>query len=291
MRVSSVSRPSLCVARCHPRRPPKGSPASPRARAAAGDCDSDAVPLALITGPTAGIGRAFATALAAEGHDLVLVSRDLARLESVAGQLSARYRVRCDALAADLSDLEQTRRVEARLRAEPFDVVVNNAGFGMTNAFEDHDVEQEQASLDVMVGAVLRLSHAALVPMLTRGRGDIVNVSSVAGYLPRGTYAAHKAWVTSFSAWAGMRYSERGVRVMALCPGFVRTEFHQRMNADLNGIPAWMWLSPDRVVRDGLRDLRRGRRVSVPTMRYKGLAALARVTPPGLAERLARRGR
>jgi short-subunit dehydrogenase len=249
------------------------------------------VPIALITGPTAGIGRSFADVLAAEGHDLVLVSRDRARLESVARQLSTRHLVGCDVLAADLSDLDQTRWVEARLRAEPFDIVVNNAGFGMTNAFELNDVELEQASLDVMVRGVLRLTHAALGQMLPRKRGDIVNVSSVAGFLPRGTYAAHKAWVTSFSSWAGVRYSDRGVRVMALCPGFVRTEFHQRMNADLSGIPSWMWLTPDQVVREGLRDLRRGRPVSVPTLRYKGLAGLARVTPRGLAERVSRRGR
>jgi short-subunit dehydrogenase len=249
------------------------------------------MPRALVTGPTSGIGHSFAVALAAEGHDLVLVSRDRSRLEAVGGQLSAAHGIAYEVLAADLADLEQTRRVEARLRAEPFDIVVNNAGFGMQNTFEEHDVEAEQASLDVHVGAVLRLTHAALGPMLGRGRGDIVNVSSVAGYLPRGTYAAHKAWVTSFSSWAGVRYRDRGVRVMALCPGFVRSEFHQRMHADLSGIPPWMWLNSDDLVRHGLRDLRRGRAVSVPSLRYKTLAALARVTPLGLAERLARRGR
>jgi short-subunit dehydrogenase len=249
------------------------------------------MPLALVTGPTSGIGRSFATALAAEGHDLVLVSRDEPRLVGLGKELTARFGVRCEVLVADFSNLEQTRQVEASLREQPFDIVVNNAGFGMANTFEDHDIEAEQASLDVMVGAVMRLTHAALVAMLSRGRGDIVNVSSVAGYLPRGTYAAHKAWVTSFSSWAATRYRDRGVRVMALCPGFVRTEFHQRMDADLSGIPSWMWLDSDRVVRDGLRDLRRGRTVSIPSMRYKCLAVVAQVTPLGLAEKLARRGR
>jgi uncharacterized protein len=249
------------------------------------------MPIGLITGPTSGIGRSFATALAAEGHDLVLVSRDEPRLVALADRLGTAYSVRCEVVVSDLSDRDQTRRVEARLRAEPFDIVVNNAGYGMSNSFEEHTVDAEQAALDVMVGAVMRLTHAAVSTMLSRGSGDIVNVSSVAGYLPRGTYAAHKAWVTSFSSWAGVRYRDRGVRVMALCPGFVHTEFHQRMDADLGGIPSWMWLSADAVVRDGLRDLRRGKAVSVPSMRYKGLAALARVTPLGVAERLARRGR
>jgi uncharacterized protein len=249
------------------------------------------VPRALITGPTSGIGRSFATALAAEGYDLVLVARDRDRLQEVADTLSRRHGVACVVEPADLSDLAQTRRVEALLRSQRVDLVVNNAGFAMTNAFEINDVEAEQSSLDVMVRAVMRLTHAALGPMLERGGGDIVNVSSVAGYLPRGTYAAHKAWVTSFSSWASVRYRGRGVRVMALCPGFVRTEFHQRVDADIRGIPGWMWLNSDDLVRAALRDLRRGKAVSVPTMRYKGLTALARLTPLGVAERLSRRGR
>jgi short-subunit dehydrogenase len=249
------------------------------------------VPRALITGPTSGIGRSFAQSLAAEGYDLVLVARDRDRLQVLADTLSSEHGVSCDVVPTDLSDLEQTKRIEARLRTEAFDLVVNNAGFAMTNAFESSDVEAEQSALDVMVGAVMRLTHAALVQMVHRGRGDIVNVSSVAGYLPRGTYAAHKAWVTSFSAWASVRYRSKGVRVMALCPGFVRTEFHQRGHADVSGIPRWMWLDSDELARAALRDLRRGKAVSVPTVRYKGLTTLARLTPLGIAERLSRRGR
>jgi len=221
----------------------------------------------------------------------VLVSRDEPRLRGVSDSLRADHGVSCEVLPTDLADLEQTRRVETRLRVEPFDVVVNNAGFGMANSFEANDVEAEQASLNVLVGAVMRLSHAAVGPMIAAGAGDIVNVSSVAGYLPRGTYSAHKAWVTSFSSWANARYRDGGVRCMALCPGFVRTEFHQRMHASLDGIPAWMWLDADEVVAAGLRDLRRGKAVSVPSVRYKGLVSVARLTPLRLAEKIARRGR
>lgn len=249
------------------------------------------MPPCLITGPTAGIGHAFALALAAEGRDLVLVSRDAVRLRSVADELHADHGICCEILVADLRDIEQTKRVEARLRSEPFDVVVNSAGFGMTKPFEANDVQDEQASLDVLVGAVMRLTQAALGQMIAAGRGDIVNVSSVSGYLPHGTYSAHKAWVTSFSAWASVHYRHRGVRVMALCPGFVRTEFHQRMDADLSGIPGWMWLRADDVVSAGLRDLRRGKAVSIPSKRYKGLTSVARVTPRTIAEKVARRGR
>ena len=249
------------------------------------------MPLALITGPTAGIGHAFARALAAEGHDLALVSRDEARLKAVAAELSSTYGVSCEVVAADLSDLDQTRRVEVWLRDHPVDVLVNNAGFGMQKPFHVNDIEDEQASFDVLVRAVMRLTHAALGTMLQRGTGDIVNVSSVAGFLPRGTYAAHKAWVTNFSAWAHVRYQPKGVRVMALCPGFVRTEFHQRMDANLDGIPGFMWLQADSLVADALTDLRAGKAISVPSKRYKAVVAVTKVLPRGMVEKIARRGR
>lgn len=249
------------------------------------------VPIALITGPTSGIGRAFAERLAADGHDLVLVSRDEARLRGVAAELAQRHGVGCEVLVADLSDLDQTKAVEARLRAEPFDLLVNNAGYGLTSIFTDSDIEEEQRNLDVLVRAVMRLSHAALLPMLEAGRGAVVNVSSVAGYLPRGTYAAHKAWVTSFSSWAGVRYRDQGVRVMALCPGFVHTEFHQRMDADMSKVGDWMWLDADYLVATALKDLRAGKVVSVPSVRYKVLTSLAKAAPRRLVERVSRRGR
>lgn len=249
------------------------------------------MPRALITGPTSGIGNAFARALAAEGYDLVLVSRDEGRLGALRDELADRFSVDAEVLVADLCDHEQTRTVEGRLAAEPFDMLVNSAGFGLNTPFDKTTVDDEQASLDILVGAVMRLSHAALGPMLGAGRGDIVNVSSVAGYLPRGTYAASKAWVTSFSSWAGVRYQTQGVRVMALCPGFVHTEFHQRMNADMSTVGDWMWLDADDVVRTALKDLRAGRAVSVPSVRYKLLTGMVRFAPRGLVERAARRGR
>jgi short-subunit dehydrogenase len=249
------------------------------------------MPTALITGPTAGIGRAFADALAAEGHDLILVSRDEDRLHQVAAELSSRHGIATEVLRADLSSLDDTRAVEARIRRGPVDILVNNAGFSLRRTFPENDVEEEQATMDVLVRAVMRLTHAALETMLAAGRGDIVNVSSVAGFTVRGTYAAHKAWVTNFSNWAGIRYRSRGVRVMALCPGFVHTEFHQRMNADMSGIKDWMWLDAEPVVQAALRDLRAGKTVSIPTVRYKVLSRLARIAPKALVEKAARRGR
>jgi short-subunit dehydrogenase len=249
------------------------------------------MPTALVTGPTSGIGRAFADALAAEGHDLILVSRDEERLRATAAELASRHGVAAEVFPADLSDLDATRRVEERVRRGPVDVLVNNAGFSLRRTFPDNDVEDEQQTMDVLVRAVMRLTHAALGPMLEAGHGDIVNVSSVAGFTVRGTYAAHKAWVTNFSTWAGLRYRSRGVRVMALCPGFVRTEFHQRMDADMSGIKGWMWLDAEPVVQAALKDLRAGKSVSVPTARYKVLSRLARIAPKTLVEKAARRGR
>ncbi len=247
------------------------------------------MPTALITGPTAGIGYSFAAALAAEGFDLALVSRDKARLEQVAEELASRHHVTCTVLPADLADADATLAVEERLRDQPVDVLVNNAGFGLWRPFEHNDIEAEQRGLDVLVRAVLRLTHAALPAMLRRGSGDIVNVSSVAGFLPRGTYGAHKAWVTSFSTWAHLHYQPAGVRVLALCPGFVRTEFHSRMGAGVDGIPEWMWLNADAVVAEALSDLRAGKAVSVPSARYKALVTATRLAPRGLVEKLARR--
>ena len=146
--------------------------------------------------------------------------------------------------------------------------------------------------LDVLVTAVLRLTHAALGAMVGRGEGAIVNVSSVAGFLPRGTYSAAKAYVTSLSEWADLTYRDQGVRVMALCPGFTKTEFHARMDVSRDSAPGWMWLETDRLVAEALADLEKGRRVSVPSKRYKVLTGLARYTPSsvlGMMQGLGRR--
>src|SRR5215213_2334357 len=237
-------------------------------------------PLALVTGPTSGLGLGFAGALAAGGHDLVLVARDRSRLEQVADELRARHGGAVEVLAADLTDRAQLRSVEDRLGdgERPVDLLVNNAGFGLKRGFLDNDVEEEQAMLDVLVTAVLRLTHAALGAMVARGSGGIINVSSVAGWLPRGTYSAAKAYVTQLSVWADLTYRDRGVRTMALCPGFVRTEFHQRMDVGRGSVPSWLWLETDAVVTAALHDFERGRSVSVPDPRYKALAAAARLT-------------
>jgi uncharacterized protein len=248
---------------------------------------------ALITGPTSGIGRSFATALAGRGYDLVLVARDAGRLEQLAVELRRLHRVEVEVLPADLTDRAQLAVVEARVAdvTRPVELLVNNAGFGHKRPFSDNDVEDEQQMLDVLVTAVLRLTHAAVRVMAGRGSGAVVNVSSVAGFLPRGTYSAAKAYVTSFSEWVDLTYRARGVRAMALCPGFVKTEFHQRMGVGRGSAPSWMWLDPDRLVREALDDLDSGKRISIPTRRYKALATLARCTPSSVQARFQGLGR
>lgn len=246
---------------------------------------------ALVTGATAGIGRAFARRLAADGRDVVLVARDEARLESLAVELRERHSVFAEVLVADLLDRAACARVEQRLREprRPVDLLVNNAGFGLRDRFLDHPVGGEEELLDILMRVPLRLSWAAAGPMVARRRGAILNVSSVAGFLPGGTYNAAKAWVTTFSEGLAHEVRSSGVRVMALCPGFVRTEFHQRMEMDPAVVPRWMWLDADRVVEVALRDLARGRVVSVPSRRYGVLVAGTRVVPRRLLVRISRR--
>ena len=235
--------------------------------------------VSLITGATAGIGHEYAVQLAARGDDLVLVARDSARLEQVAEELRRAHRVEVEVLVADLTDREQLATVEARLadRDRPVDLLVNNAGFGLKQRFLDNTADDETAMLEVLVTAVLRLSHAALGAMAERGHGGIINVSSVAAFLPRGTYSASKAWVNSFSEWAHLEYKSRGVKVMALCPGFTKTEFHQRMEVKRG--EGFMWLDVDFLVRESLKDFDKGRVYSIPGAQYKTIRVLTTAIP------------
>ncbi|MFI9720443.1 SDR family NAD(P)-dependent oxidoreductase [Streptomyces sp. NPDC052396] len=243
---------------------------------------------ALITGATAGIGAAFARRLAADGHDLILVARDEKRLHEHATELHDRHRVEAEVLRADLSQEEGIAAVEARLsdRKRPVDLLVNNAGFGNKGRFLEVPVADELTMLRVHCEAVLRLTMAAARGMRERRRGGVVNVASVAAFVPRGTYGASKAWVVQFTQGAARDLAGSGVRLMALCPGFVRTEFHQRAGMGTDNIPGWMWLDADRLVDAALRDLARGKSLSVPDPRYKALTGLSKLVPRGALGRV-----
>jgi uncharacterized protein len=240
---------------------------------------------ALITGPSSGIGRGFADAFARKGLDLVLVARDEARLRALADGYAREFGVGVEVLVADLSVREQVDAVAARLadRDRPVTALVNNAGFGLRRSFLQSDVEDEQRVLDTMVTAVMRLTHAAVPGMVERGSGMVINVSSVASWMAGGTYSAAKSWVTVFSESLAQDLADTGVRVTAVCPGFVHTEFHERAGLDMSALPEWLWLDVDAVVAQAMRDLARGRSVSVAGRQYKAASALLRHGPRSLA--------
>jgi short-subunit dehydrogenase len=250
---------------------------------------------ALITGATAGLGAEFARQLAASGHDLVLVARDTARLEATQAELSTTYRIAVEVLPADLVTDAGCAAVSARAAdpARPIDVLVNNAGIGTYQPFGTATLADEERQLDLNVRAVLRVTHAAMPAMTARGSGQIINISSVSAFVPRGanaTYGAGKAWVTLFSEALAVQLAGTGVTVTAICPGFTRTEFHERAHADMSHVPDRMWLDASLVVREGLADAAKGKPVSVPSRQYKTLVGLTRVVPrPVIRAVMARR--
>nr|WP_320067272.1 SDR family NAD(P)-dependent oxidoreductase [Micromonospora sp. RTGN7] len=252
---------------------------------------------ALVTGATAGIGAEFARRLAADGWALVLVARDAARLAAVAAELTGRYGHPVEVVPADLSTDDGCAAVERRLTAgSPVELLVNNAGISLNQPFLRSSVSDESRLLRLNVHAVLRLTLAAVGPMTDRAHGAVINVSSVAGFgpvMPGSTYPASKAWVTAFSESVDLTTRPRGVQVMALCPGYTRTGAHERLGIDMSGTPRLMWLRVEQVVDEALRDLRKGRSVSVPSRRYRLAVAAVRHAPRGLLRRFARdtRGR
>lgn len=244
---------------------------------------------ALITGPTSGLGRGFAEALARRGFDLVLVARDEQRLRATADELTARYGITCEVLPADLSIRADVDHLADRLREQekPITALVNNAGFGLRESFLEASIDDEQRLLDVMVTAVLRLTHAALPGMVARDQGMVINVSSMAGWFPGGTYSAAKAWVTNFSESLSVGLRGGRVRVVAVCPGFVRTEFHERAAMNMGQTPDWMWLTVEQVVDRAFRDMAAGRPVSVAGPQYPAFARVLQHGPRGLVRRFA----
>lgn len=251
---------------------------------------------ALITGASSGLGAEYARQLTARGDSVILVARDQQALDALAAELGAASpAVTVEVLAADLLNDDDLARVTERLtdRERPVDLLINNAGFGLPLAFERNEVEAETRHIRLHNEVPMRLTHAALQVMLERGHGHIANMASVAAFIPRSTYAAVKQWLVGFSRWANARYRKRGVTVTAVCPGYTHTNFHERLGLPPGeeGIPAWMWLDARQVASESLRDIERGKSLSIPSFKYKVLAGIARIAPAGLAARVGERGR
>lgn len=236
---------------------------------------------ALITGASAGLGLEFAWQLATARHDVVLVARDTERLERLARQLHAAAGVHAEVLTADLGDRAQVEIVAERLAdtERPVGLLVNNAGHALRRRFLDSEIADQEAALDVMVRAVLVLSHAAARAMTARGRGAILNVSSLAAEMAMGPYSAHKAWVRTFTEGLAVELAGTGVTATALCPGYVHTEFHERGGIDMSRFPDFVWLNADHVVSTALADVRRGAVISTPSLRYAIAGQVARLMP------------
>jgi uncharacterized protein len=242
-------------------------------------------PLALITGGSAGIGATFARQLAARGYDLILVGRHLDRLESVAGALIRTHGIAVEALVADLATGAGQQAVEARISAsDRLDLLINNAGFGTMGRFMDTDLEVQDQMHRLHILATLRLTHAALPGMTARGRGAIINVSSVAGFVATPgsvSYCATKHWMNCFTEGLYLELKEAAspIKVQALCPGFTYSEFHDRLGFDRQRVPAGLWLQADDVVGQSLRGLERGQLFVVTGWKYRLAVVLTKVLP------------
>jgi short-subunit dehydrogenase len=234
---------------------------------------------ALVTGATAGIGESFTRLLASKGFNIALVARDEARLHERAAALREKYGVQTFVLPADLATAQGCAAVEDYLKEFDIEVLINNAGFGINKAFTASDLKAEQDLLDVLVRTPMRLMHVALPKMKERNIGTIINVSSVASFIAGGTYSASKSYLTVLSESLHTEVRDTNVKISALCPGFTRTEFHQRGRMKMKGLPDFMWLDSDELVAASWSDAQSGKAVSIPGWQYKILIALISLVP------------
>jgi short-subunit dehydrogenase len=241
-------------------------------------------PIALVTGASAGLGRAFARQLASGGYDLIVVARDSVRLEQLADELTLQHGVHVEVLAADLSRDDGMRRVADRIAQEPrLELLVNNAGFATKGRLVTRPVAEQATMLELHIMAPMLHTRAALPGMIERGRGAIINMSSVASFTfsaGNANYAASKAYLRVFTEALSLELAGTGVKVQALCPGWTHTEFHDRAGIDKSTTPSWLWLDAERVVADSLAQLATGGPVvCVPGKRFKLIVLLMRFLP------------
>jgi short-subunit dehydrogenase len=241
---------------------------------------------ALVTGATAGIGESFTRLLAENNYNVVLVARDLPRLQERAQGLEAKYQVQTHCIQADLSTDAGCSEVERYIANNRIDVLINNAGFGINKAFTVSELEEEQKLLDVLVRTPMRLMHVALPLMKQRDRGVVINVSSVAGFIAGGTYSASKSYLTVLTESMHTELASTNVKISALCPGFTRTEFHQRGRMSMKGLPSFMWLDSDELVAQAWRDALKGEAISIPGWQYRLLVFVIQRLPRSIVRKV-----
>jgi len=234
---------------------------------------------ALVTGATSGIGLEFAHQLAQKGYDLILVSRNINRLNETAQDLTNKYQVKAEVLQADLGTDEGIKLTRELINKHEIEFIVNNAGLGINKPFHATDLAEEVNLLNVLVKAPLEICHTAINQMKPRYKGFIVNVGSVAAWTTSGTYSAAKVWLTSFSESLNTNYKNSGINVTVVAPGFTRTEFHERANMPTETIPNWMWISTKLVVKDSIKAVLKGKAVVIPHIKYRLLYLLLRILP------------
>ena len=241
---------------------------------------------ALVTGATAGIGESFTRMLASKGFNIALVARDEARLHERAAGLREKYGVQTFVLPADLATDQGCKSVEEYLKEFEIEVLINNAGFGINKLFTMSAIDAEQGLLDVLVRTPMRLIHVVLPQMKARNSGTIINVSSVASFIAGGTYSASKSYLTVLSESLHTELRGTNVKISALCPGFTRTEFHERGRMKMKGLPEFMWLDSDQLVARSWSDAQGGKAVSIPGWQYKLLVGFISILPRGMVRRI-----
>ena len=241
---------------------------------------------ALVTGATAGIGESFTRLLAKNNYNIVLVARDLPRLQERARDLESKFKVSTHVIQADLSTDAGCLTVEKYIANNQIDVLINNAGFGINKAFTMSALDAEQQLLDVLVRTPVRLMHVALPQMKKRNKGVVINVSSVASFIAGGTYSASKSYLTVLSESLHTELAGTNVKISALCPGFTRTEFHQRGRMSMKGLPSFMWLDSDTLVSKSWSDAIKGKAVSIPGWQYKLLVFVIQRLPRSIVRRV-----
>lgn len=239
------------------------------------------IPHALVTGASSGIGEAFARILASRGYRITLVARRSEKLETLANELEATCGAEAIPLTADLSLPEDIWRVSRYIQEQaPVTLLINNAGFGWPGPFHEVDAKRHEQMVRVHCEAPILLTRAALPAMLTQGRGGIINVASIAGLMPEvggPMYGSTKACVVVFTRQLRARLRDTGVRLQALCPGLVHTEFHNREGYEAyraGAFPRWLWMSATDVAVESLEALTHDRAIVVPGLRYRLLLAM-----------------